>query len=226
MCRARPQFVLEDGVAVSLSAACDVLAAWDLHSNLDSRGAHLFRQFLAEANQGQYTRVLPASFVPAVAFDPADPIDTPRGLDTSNNPSVLPSLAKAVRALEAAGIALDAELGQLQGVTRNGEQIPLHGGPEGAGIFNKLEARFEGAAGYPDVTKSSSSWILAVEFDAAGPRARGILTYSLSANPASPHYADQTRMYSRKEWLDIPFSEADVKAATQREYHISTARGQ
>ena len=226
MCRAHPRFVLEDGTAVSLVAACEVLAAWDLHANLDSRGAHLFRQFLAEANQQRYTRTLPASFTPGVGFDASDPVATPRGLDTSNNPTVLASLAKAVSSLEKLGIALDAPLGHLQGVTRNGDWIPLHGGPEYEGIFNKLESRFQGAAGYPEVTSWSSSWIMAVEFSNAGPRARGILTYSLSANPESPHYDDQTRMFSRKEWNDLPFHEADVQAATLDEYRVSAPRGE
>ncbi|MBW2268649.1 MAG: penicillin acylase family protein [Deltaproteobacteria bacterium] len=226
LCRAHPRAELEDGTAVSLAAACEVLAGWDLHANLDSRGAHLFRQFLAEAHQQQFSRTLPASFVPAVPFDAADPVATPRGLDTASQRAVLTSLANAVHRLEEADIALDARLGKLQGVTRNGEWIPLHGGPEIEGLFNKIEARFQGAAGYPDVTRWSSSWILAVEFTESGPRARGILTYSLSANPDSPHYADQTRMFSRKEWLDLPFHEADVEAAALHDYRVSGPRSE
>ncbi|MEE8165367.1 MAG: penicillin acylase family protein [Myxococcota bacterium] len=224
MCRADPRFLLDDGSAVSLAEACEVLAEWDLHANLDSRGAHLFRQFLAEANHYRHVRTLPASFVADVGFDVSDPIATPRGLDTSRNPGLLASLAKAVLSLEQAGIPLDAALGELQGVTRNGDWIPLHGGPEYEGIFNKIEAGFRGAAGYPEVTKSSSSWILAVELSEAGPRSRGILSYSLSANPNSPHFADQTRMFSRKQWLELPFHEADVEAAALRKYRVSGPR--
>ena len=109
-------------------------------------------------------------------------------------------------------------------MTRNGERIPLHGGPEGEGIFNKIEAAFQGSAGYPDVTRSSSSWILAVDLGPSGPRSRGILTYSLSANPESPHHADQTRMFARKEWLELPFREADVEAATLRRVEVAGPR--
>ncbi|MBT4510942.1 MAG: hypothetical protein HOC20_01855 [Chloroflexi bacterium] len=54
---------------------------------------------------------------------------------------------------------------------------------------------------------------MAIEFTENGPRFRGILTYSLTANPNSPHYIDQTKMYSQKEWLDIPFNDEDVEAA-------------
>jgi acyl-homoserine-lactone acylase len=43
---------------------------------------------------------------------------------------------------------------------------------------------------------------------------RTILTYSQSTNPNSPFSGDQTRMFSRKEWVDFPFCSKDVRAAT------------
>ena len=226
MCRTHPNVTLEDGTRVELAEACDSLAAWDLHANLESRGAHVFRQFLAEANGGAYTRWLPTALAPRVAFDPSAPVATPSGLDPSVAPLALRNLGEAVRSLAAAKIALDAPLGELQGVTRAGERIPLHGGPEYEGVFNKLESRFQGAAGYPEVTRSSSSWIMAVDFDAAGPRARGILTYSLSANPASPHFTDQTHLYSRKQWLELPFHEKDIEAAKRSDVTVHAPRSQ
>jgi len=224
LCRAQPTFTLEDGSEIDLTAACSALEAWDLHANLDSRGAHVLRELLSEANGQRHTRQLPESFVPRIPFDSSNPVDTPSGLDPASYPAALASLAKAVARLEEAGIPHDAPLGELQGVTRNGQRIPLHGGPEYEGVFNKIEAAFAGSEGYPDVTRSSSSWILAMEFTEDGPRARGILTYSLSANPESPHYDDQTWMYSRKEWLDLPFREADVALATERSYEVSAPR--
>lgn len=223
-CRETSEIAIAGGRVVSLVAACRVLEEWDLHANLESRGAVLFRQFLAAANAGQYTRGLPASFTPAVAFDPTRPVATPRGLDPSAAPGVLENLAKAILALEEAGIPLDAKLGDVQSVTRNGERIPLHGGPEFEGIFNKIESDFRGAEGYSKVDSWSSSWILAVEFREEGPKAFGILTYSLSANPASKHYADQTRMYSKKEWIALPFRDEDVEAAAQRSYLVRGPR--
>jgi hypothetical protein len=32
-------------------------------------------------------------------------------------------------------------------------------------------------------------------------------------------------MFSRKEWIDLPFHEADVQAATLDEYRVSAPRG-
>jgi len=208
-----------DGTPVDISEAGTILAAWDLHADLDSRGEHLFREFLREAHglsgDDALTRTLPSALNYTVPFDPSNPLTTPRGLDTSDNPNALLALAKAVQKLRDADIALDARLGDLQTVTRNDEVIPLHGGTEMEGIFNKIDSDpdFENAGGYPEVTGSSSSWIMATEFTDDGPECRGILTYSISANPNSPHYADQTKMFSQKEWLDIPFYNEDVEAA-------------
>lgn len=41
-----------------------------------------------------------------------------------------------------------------------------------------------------------------------------ILTYGESANPTSPYYADQTRMFSTKSWATERFCAADVAAHT------------
>jgi acyl-homoserine-lactone acylase len=46
------------------------------------------------------------------------------------------------------------------------------------------------------------------------PDARTILTYSLSTNPRSPFFSDQTKMFSRKQWVRERFCAADVKAHT------------
>ncbi|MCZ6831959.1 MAG: penicillin acylase family protein [Gammaproteobacteria bacterium] len=221
MCRHQPSVTI-DNREVDLAEACAVLAAWDLHANIDSRGAHLFRQMLAQANDNQFSRKLPASFTPARAFDPAAPLSTPSGLSETAADAALQALGKAVLQLQAANLALAAPLGEVQTVTRNGRRIPIHGGPEIEGIFNKIEADFQGEAGYPEVTKWSSSWIMVTEFTDQGPRARGILTYSLSANPESPWYSDQTEMFSNKQWLDLPFNPVDIRAASIRSYDLSS----
>jgi acyl-homoserine-lactone acylase len=39
-----------------------------------------------------------------------------------------------------------------------------------------------------------------------------ILTYSESSNPASPHFADQTKLFSKKHWLPNLFCQAQIAA--------------
>ncbi|MDH3743180.1 MAG: penicillin acylase family protein, partial [Hyphomicrobiales bacterium] len=202
LCRANPEVTLPGDATIDLTHGCDVLADWDLHANAGSRGAHLFREFLREANNlagpTDWPRILPASLNYRVPFLLERPLETPQGLSTDDNPNALVALGLAVAKLKTAGIDLDARLGDIQGVTRNGEFIAVPGGPEFEGVFNKMEFDFAGADGYPKVTGSSGSWIMATELSDNGPRVKGILTYSVSGNPESPHHADMTRRLAGK----------------------------
>ncbi len=183
-------------------AVCDALAAWDLRVDLDSRGAHIFTLFALNGG---------VRF--ADAFDPDAPIDTPRALDTGA-PEVLAALKAAAKTLKDLAIAPDAALGSVQVETRNGERIPIHGGLGTAGVFNMIIPEdVEPALGWTSV-RHGSSWVMVVEFTEDGPISEGLLTYSQSTNPNSPHYSDQTRLFSRKGWDDLRFTEEAVKAGT------------
>jgi acyl-homoserine-lactone acylase len=37
------------------------------------------------------------------------------------------------------------------------------------------------------------------------------MTHSQSANPESPFYSDQTRLYSDKQWVTVPFTPAEIR---------------
>jgi hypothetical protein len=54
---------------------------------------------------------------------------------------------------------------------------------------------------------------------------RGILTYSLSPNPDSPHFADQTLLFSQKQWVDLPFADQDVEAAALSSLTLKEGKG-
>lgn len=203
LCRSTPS-VEVDGAAVELGEACEVLAAWDGRVDLDSRGAHLFRELVAAGG-----------LVWGVPFDPEDPVGTPNTLDTAD-PAVLDALGTAVARLRDAGVALDARLGDIQTERRGDRVIPIHGGTGGMGAFNVISAPFDsdpadGATGYPDV-QSGASFILAAEFTPDGPRSRAILAYSNSTDPTSPHFGDQTELYSEKRWVDLDYHEEDIVA--------------
>jgi acyl-homoserine-lactone acylase len=209
MCRANPTLIGTTG-PVDVSPACPVLASWDLHDDLDSRGAVLFRRFA--------TRALGAARGPwATPFDAADPVNTPNGLNTSD-PQVQAALADAVSDLKGAGIPLDAPLGDWQYVVRNGRRIPIHGGPGTDGVFNAMNVVWDPKRGYPDVPHGSS-YVQVVRVGGGRfrcPDAHAILTYSQSTDPASPFYADQTAMYSRRQWVRWPFCARDIARATVR----------
>ena len=185
-----------------LAAACDVLQAWDLRVDLDSRGAHLFRRF-AESGGLRW----------AVPFDPADPVNTPKTLDVAD-PRVLNALESAVATMVTAGIPLDARWGDVQSHSWETTRIPIHGGAGGEGVFNVITSQtFRPGLGWTQVVHGSS-WIMTVEFTDDGPRSEGVLTYSQSTNPLSPHRADQTQLYSQEGWDDLRFSEQAVVEGT------------
>lgn len=192
-----------------LASACDVLAKWDGHVNLDSRGAHLFHMF-AENGGLQFK----------VPFNPADPLNTPNTLDVAN-PKVIEALEKAVDKLAELKIPLDARLGDVQRETRGDERIPIHGGAGPEGVFNVITVGgLEPELGWTDI-RHGASWVMTVEFTPNGPVSQGVLSYSQSSNPASPYHSDQTRLYSQKGWDDLRFTEAAVEAGTLSRKTIS-----
>ena len=209
------ELMLPDVIRVCLAAndaalapACAALQGWDKRNNLDSRGAVLFREFwnLAARIPGRY----------AVLFNPADPINTPNTLAPAAETKVLAALRAAVQKLQAVGVPLDGKLGDYQSLTRNGVRIPIHGGiGDIDGSYNAtVMASDLTPAGYTGVLRGVS-YIQTVTFDDAGPVAQGILVYGQSTNPTSPYYADQTALYSRKQWPSLPFAEAAIKQDAQ-----------
>lgn len=195
--------------SVPVANACDVLAAWDLRENLDSNGAILYRRFL--------TRALNANSSPwSTQFDVADPVNTPRDLDTSN-PEVQRAFGDAIEDLNGAGIPLDAPVGLVQKTTRGGRTIPIHGGTgDPNGQFNAISAPFVPRQGFDDV-QHGSSFVQVVGWNRRSrcPDVRTILTYSLSTDPTSPHYADQSDLFSRKRWVRGLFCARDVQRGTK-----------
>jgi acyl-homoserine-lactone acylase len=192
-----------------LVPACEALANWDLRVDLDSRGAHLFHLF-AENKGIQFK----------VPFDPKNPVTTPNTLDIAN-PAVLEALEKAVDRLGELKIPLDARLGDVQRESRGATRIPIHGGAGPEGVFNVVTVEnLEPQLGWTSI-RDGASWIMTVEFTDAGPVSRGILTYSESTNPSSPHWSDQTLLYSGKGWDDLRFTDAAVEAGTLSRRTIS-----
>jgi acyl-homoserine-lactone acylase len=199
--------------ASSSSPACPVLTAWDRHDNLDSKGAILFRRLASRLLTNPATSALPPVPSPfTVPFDASDPVNTPRGLDTSST-TFSNALDGAISDLQNAGIPLDAPLRDWQYEKRGEEKIPIHGGPGTLGVFNAINVSWDAAKGYPNVPHGSS-YVQTVELRRHKcPRVRTILTYSQSTSPKSRWFADQTRLFSRKKWVKPPFCAREMKRA-------------
>jgi acyl-homoserine-lactone acylase len=79
-------------------------------------------------------------------------------------------------------------------------------------MFSYINTGFTAGKGYTPIVHGNS-YIQVVTWNEDGaPDARGILTYSQSPEPDSPHYSDQTELYAQGEWLQLPFTEEDILA--------------
>jgi len=185
----------------SLAAACAALRGWDREAELTSRGAPLFFAFINNLQGGDLWQV---------PFDPADPVNTPHTLKPEAADTIRRALAAGARQLTDAGVPLDAPLGAVQGAPRGDTRVPIHGGPQIAGILNMMQSRPTPAGLLP---VHGSSYIQVVSFDERGPVADAILSYSQSTDPASPHSRDQTEAFSQKRWHRLPFTPAEIRRA-------------
>jgi acyl-homoserine-lactone acylase len=205
-CLARPVLEREAG-DVDLTPACATLARWDRTDGLQARGSVLFREFLRNLERLPRVGYVLAPRYWRTPFDPADPVGTPRGFVTSDE--TRQALAAAMEKLATGGIALDAPLGEVQGVTRQGRRLPLSGADY---TYHMTVPVFTPGQGYTDV-RTGDSYIHLVQLGGQAPRGRFMVTYSQSTNPASPHFADLTALFSEQRFADVRFGEADIEAA-------------
>jgi acyl-homoserine-lactone acylase len=196
---------LSGGGKISVGRACGILARWNLRWDTGSQGAVLFSAFWQRASSGPHS---PWTHV----FEISNPVRTPYGLNTASK-TVRDALGDAIQRLRQAGLPLDAPPSAIQYVTYHGRRLPIPGGPgDTDGIYNVIDEATEpgDSATAPDF---GSSFIQVVTWDRSRcPVGATILTYSESSNPASPHYADQTALFSRKQWLPDRFCAAQISA--------------
>ena len=192
--------------------ACEALAAWDGRSDRTSRGVHLFERFVAN---------LPSA-VPAVGvdpvwttpFDPADPFNTPAGLNV-DNPQVVDAMQAAIDEIRAAEIPFDAKWGDVQVAgDRGAPPIGLGGGAgDSVGNANALASyRPEQNDDFFKPITYGSSHIQAIAFRRKGaPIARTILTYSQSEDPTSRFSSDQTKLFGAEKWVRFAWTPAQIR---------------
>ena len=203
-CRAHPTLTAGNGRRIDVRQACDTLASWNGRADLDSRGAILWREVFGRLNIDNPD---PDQKRWKVPFDPEQPLTTPRGLIAE---SAQRALADAVQFFQENHIPVTLTLGAAQ----HYGSVPLPGCTDDEGCFDRVDSSGDlGNDGrYGDVS-DGSSFMMAVEMTPTGPQGRTLLTYSESADPTSPHHADQTVLFSRSQWVTERFTEAEINAA-------------
>ncbi|MFQ3237593.1 MAG: acyl-homoserine-lactone acylase [Paraglaciecola sp.] len=207
-CNANSLMPITGGGTIDASEACAVLTNWDRANNVGSRGAHVFREFSRNVN---YEGNIDSAF--SVPFDEADPVNTPR--DLIINATTRQALGDAIQYFVDRNVAMDEQLGNLQfetDVGNNDERIPMHGGRGQEGVFNVVSTPRANAQGEYTPVTHGPTYMQTVTWDANGPVAEALLAFSQSADSTNPHHRDQTRRYSEKNWISLPFSPAEIAA--------------
>ena len=209
-CTANPMLPLTDGNTIDATQACNVLSNWDRRNNIDSKGAHVFREFWRNVG---FEETTDDEELFSVRFDTTDPVNTPSDIIISSRTRT--ALGDSIQYFQDKGIALDATLGSIQYVFdagNNNERIPMHGGlGNGEGVFNVARGSGPNANGNY-VINNGPTYMQSVTFDANGPIVEALLAYSQAEDSTRPYHRDQTRRYSDKEWIRVPFSAGEISA--------------
>lgn len=245
LCSVQPQVNNSQGVMTDVSEACSIIAAWDGRFNVDSVGAIIWRQTLSGLvnNHGFYDDSwYQVAFDPADAVNTPNGLSEAGQYVMLTGLADAVTFINQVVIADANGndlFTLDAPLGQVQFAMKGDERIALHGGlPDTDGIFNKVESKRYGTGTLntslmpgsgadvaldPNTDLSTTgyhinygaSYVMTVALTEQGPQAKAMLTYSQSEHATSAHFADQTHLYSHKQWRPVPYSRADIEADSQ-----------
>lgn len=194
---------------VDTAQACDVLRQWGNTGNIGARGAHIWDEFWSRASQ------LDASALYAVPFSASDPLHTPRGVKPSAAADLRQAFGAAVLRVKASPYPLDAPRGDYLFSVRGGVKIPLYGGCIDGYFTHICPNNWLDRGGYNmdiDANANGNSYLQIVRFPRGGVEAHTLVSYSMSEDPASPHFGDYTQAYGSKQWLRLPFSEAEITA--------------
>lgn len=188
--------------------ALAVIERWDNTVAPESRGGVLFetwwRRYQGQTRDSAY----------AEKWSWQKLTSTPRGLGQPARAA--DAFVWATEEMQRRYQRVDVAWGDVHRVRRGRVDEPVGGCSGALGCFRVLS--FEQQADGTRNANSGDGWILAVEFGARAPRAFSVLAYGQSADPTSPHYADQAAMFARGQFKPVHFLEADISAHTIRSY--------
>ncbi len=204
--------VVGGGVEVDLTEACNILDKWDRRNGIDSVGAIIFEVFSQVLPRKFAVDYLPLDQFWKTPYDPSQPLTTPRGFNVTDQ--VLQALARAVKMIEDNGIALNTPYGMVHGSKdKLGEFYAL---PGGRSLMHAISILHEPGKGFTGQVTSGNSYMHMVSLTDQGPKAKLVLAYSQATDSESDYFMDQFPLYATGNWIDMPFTEAQIKAADHR----------
>ncbi|WP_400190939.1 penicillin acylase family protein [Hymenobacter sp. B81] len=215
----------QPALRAELAAVADTLRAWDYHASARSRATTL-----AHAWGRQYTSFLNKRFAPSV------PYYAPAIVPYLHGPQLPVSDSVAVALLRAGVADLTQRLGtpwvawgdlnRLQRIHSSGNQekfaddkpsLPVGAFVGSAGSLFAFSTRPESGQ-KRQYGVGGNTYVAVVEL---GPRvkARSVVNFGQSADPASPHYFDQAPLYAGYGHKEAWYYREDVLAHAKRSYH-------
>ena len=85
----------------------------------------------------------------------------------------------------------------------------MHGGFGPEGFFNVASSSQNSDGTYGPVT-NGPTYMQSVTFDSKGPVVEALLAFSQAGDTTRPYHRDQTRRYSAKDWIRLPFSAGEI----------------
>jgi acyl-homoserine-lactone acylase len=196
----------------------EVLAAWDNRVAADSAGALLFQRFW-----DTYRAAVPQPF--STPWNGSRPFDTPAGL--SDTGQAVRALEQAVRETRQAHGSEAVPWGSVRRFRFGDLDLPADGASGTYGVYRVVSfdavpgeshVRVAGMpAGAPDLVGSGDAWVLLVHFTRPV-KAWSILAYGQTTRADSPHSRDQIRLFADHRLRPVWFTEAEVRANTERVY--------
>ncbi len=182
--------------------AAAVLAAWDRSTDINSRGAVLFRMFADQyfGTNGDIDSRL------RVKFDPAHPVESAYGLDDAKR--ALDSLAKAAAECRKTYGSLDVPWGQVNRFAAGTADVPGDGGPGRLGVFRTIT--YSKKVGDRYYAASGETFVCAIEFGREQ-RAQCALSYGNSSQPGSVHQEDQLPLLVEKKLHPVWRERAEIE---------------
>lgn len=200
-----------------LQSGLKVLEAWDNRTAADSRGGVLFQRFW-----DTYAGAVKQPY--AVGWNRKQPVQTPHGL--SDPALALKHLEDAVRWTRRTYGAEDVRWGDVHRIRLGDLDLPATGADGAYGLFHVVTFRQtpDGkrvvgtvAPGKPMVG-GGDGFVFAVEFSRP-PRAYSLLAYGQTSDRTSRHSTDQASLFAKGQFKPVRFTEAEIKANLEREYH-------
>ena len=223
---------------VELTAACNVLAAWDGVYDLDRAGPMIWRETMSRFDAAAFEN---AGALFDDVFDPAQPTTTP-GVSAADTAPLLEAMARAVQTITKAGFALETTLGASQFTDRSGTRIPIHGGNDVDGVTNTVTWSNRSSSsepapqrGEPVAVGSSlrgegyrinfgTSFVMTVDYTGDEVRAWSLLVYGQTGDRTSSLFDSQTVAFSEKRWRQVAFADSEIDADADLETYTVLGR--